>query len=160
MLTPEDYEEIRRLAEYYRVKVIFEPLTNCSGMTDKDTIYIDNSGQYSKSFFLGIFFHELGHVYCYRNNIWKTYHSPRLNRKRKNAIQIVRTGLKAERWVERWGAKEMKKWYPRRKYIDLYNTVDGRKWFHQNTLPYFKHRAKIQRLNQRLQQLQSLLDSI
>lgn len=50
-----------------------------------------------------IIFHELGHKYCYDNNKFYGYHNETTNK-------IVRlTGLRAERYVDRWAAKEMLK---------------------------------------------------
>ena len=46
---------------------------------------------------LHAFCHELGHWHCDREGIWKAYHHD------LEPDRIVRTGVKAEKWVSRWG---------------------------------------------------------
>lgn len=62
------------------------------------------------------FFHELGHIHCYRNNLWMNFHFIHADAKKKKVDTSVRIALKAERWVDRWAAKEMKKYFPNIKY--------------------------------------------
>ncbi len=77
---------------------------------------------------ISTFFHEIGHIYCWNNGIWKAYHTGKdiddLTISEKQAF--IRTALKAERWVDMWGKKEMKKHFPHLKYQDSYITkLDG-----------------------------------
>lgn len=71
---------------------------------------------------LSTFFHEMGHIYCWDNSLWRSFHFNKSiddlssDEKRK----LVLTALKAERWVDRWAKKEMKKHFPHLKYIDGY----------------------------------------
>jgi len=69
-----------------------------------------------KKKFLNTLFHEIGHLYCYRNDIWKNYHIDKVRLSKKEKELIVKTGLKAERWIENWAEKEMKKWFPKVSY--------------------------------------------
>lgn len=85
-------------------------------------------------------FHELGHIHCYQNGIWSAYHhaipTNDLSKYQKSVIR--RTGLKAERWVDRWAAKEMKKYYPNIKYRFVYlNKENVKKYFYEKYLNVF-----------------------
>lgn len=138
MVRPKYIEEVRKLAKVYRIPISFEHIKYAGGAHRCGKIRLDISRNVSRSYFLSAFFHELGHAHCYRNGIWKTYHFPRNKIKPRNANTIIRIGLKVERWVDYWGAQEMKKWYPRMKFYNGYNGPIGRKWFHENVLPQFR----------------------
>ena len=57
-----------------------------------------------------VLFHELGHLFCYKNGIWKSYHTiPKTIQQKR---RLVATGLKAERWIDDWAEKEVKKYIP------------------------------------------------
>jgi hypothetical protein len=72
---------------------------------------------------ISTFFHEVGHIYCWENKIWKSYHINKsiddLTKDEKR--RYVLTALKAERWVEKWAKKEMKKHFTGIKYIAVYS---------------------------------------
>ena len=78
-------------------------------------------------------FHELGHIYCYKQGLWKKYHIDLEEWKNtKKAIDgIVKTGFKAEKWVDMWGMNEMKKHYPRKKYHAIYHVPNVKKYYHK-----------------------------
>lgn len=71
---------------------------------------------------LSTFFHEMGHVYCWENSLWKSFHVNKpiedLNKKEKR--KYISTALKAERWVDNWAKNEMRKHFPHLKYMDGY----------------------------------------
>jgi hypothetical protein len=72
------------------------------------------------------FFHEIGHIYCWNNSLWTSYHCNKsydhLTKKEKK--KIIMTGLKAERWVDKWAKVEMKKHFPNIKYQPGYSTKE------------------------------------
>lgn len=78
----------------------------------KEIIYFNN--KYLKkplSYILKIILHECGHIHCLRNNLFKCYHNTKeihLYTAEEKRI-IVFTALKAERYVDRWAAYELKK---------------------------------------------------
>lgn len=41
------------------------------------------------------FFHELGHIYCYKHGLWPAYHR-----------DARKTNARAEKWVDRWAASK------------------------------------------------------
>ena len=80
---------------------------------------------------LSTFFHEMGHIYCWNNSLWKSFHINKpiekltKNEKRK----YILTALKTERWVDNWGKKEMSKHSPHLKYMDGYLSKESGKEF-------------------------------
>lgn len=106
-------QRIRRLAKRYSVKVIFEKMDEgLLGLAGQDEIILNNNLS-SWKVLISIFFHELGHIYACRNRIWRAYHERPLIM--ENVSAYLRTQIKAEKWVDRWAFKEMKKVYPRQK---------------------------------------------
>jgi len=123
--------EITDLANTYKVHVVFKKLKHNLAQCDGHKIEIDLYKCSSRSEGIGAFFHELGHLHCHKKGIWKNYHN-------RNKYYMIQTGLKAERWVDRWAERELKKWYPRMKYNSVYNTKYGRDWYHKHYLAQFR----------------------
>lgn len=108
---------------------------NKSACFDSSTcvIYLDISYLPIRADCISSFFHELGHDHCYRKNIWNEYHHP------SDSSCVIKTGLKAKRWIDRWSTHEMeKKWYPRMKYHRSYYTKYGVDWYRKNYLSWFR----------------------
>lgn len=98
---------------------------------ESSSISINTDGIKNKSILFASIFHEIGHIHCYRNNLWVAYHT--LNKKSYASEKIKKfraTAYKAECWVDRWGEKEMKKHYPKLKYKIGYipNNKKSIKW--------------------------------
>ena len=112
----------------------------------EDSIYISNQSPC----LLSVFFHELGHSHCYRNKIWAAYHRCDVKwRKQKIVypkelmIKIIRTGYKAERWVDRWAEKRLKLINPKIKYRSGYDgTKESKKWLDDNHLSFYRNKLK------------------
>lgn len=99
-------KELLTLAQKYGVKLRFVARGDFAGKYDCDNkiIIINFRANVTRGESLSVFFHELGHWYCCRNNLWRDYHYP------SNKIdynQIIKTALKAERFIDRWAKKEM-----------------------------------------------------
>lgn len=79
---------------------------------------------------LSTFFHEIGHIYCWDNQLWKSYHidKPLFEMTQEEKKRYVRTALKAERWVDNWAKKEMKKHFPKLTYIAGYDEVSRKEF--------------------------------
>lgn len=60
---------------------------------------------------ISTFFHEIGHIYCWNNNLWSSYHvnRPLIELTERERDLYIKTALKAERWVDRWARREMSK---------------------------------------------------
>jgi hypothetical protein len=120
---------IRVLAKHYRVRVCFykDKPNYPTGIYRGKTKTIHLAVQTNM---LKTFFHELGHHHCRTNGIWTAYHSAwDLTLKELRSLRY--TALKAERWVDRWGEQEMKKWFPRWKYAHSYLKPDVVKWLRE-----------------------------
>lgn len=101
-----------RIENFYNVRISFNPLAWEAGHVQCDTskININNNYKINKSEFLKIVLHEVGHIHCYRNNIFKNYHLPKSNSLTKKEIRLIYlTGLRAERYVDNWAGKGNKK---------------------------------------------------
>lgn len=84
-----------------------------------------------------LLFHELGHIYCFNNNIWSSYHtSKRLTRARKQ--KIIYTALKAEKWVDMWAEQQYALYYPNFKFERFYNNSQIVKAFREHFLTQFR----------------------
>lgn len=70
-----------------------------------------------------VLYHEVGHIYCYDNGIWKSYHVKDDNNLTKRKLNLLlKTALKAERWVDRWAEKRIKELNPKMKFYKGYQT--------------------------------------
>lgn len=113
-------KRIGRWAKRYNVHVEYADLGNSNGEAYVDKIVL-NSDIGSWRELLYTFFHELGHIHCHRTGLWSSFHNPD-----KTGIEyaqrIIRTSLKAERWVDRWACREVRKHYPKfRPYCPYYH---------------------------------------
>jgi len=82
---------------------------DCDYINGKITLNKDRNFEFIDKAFL--LFHELGHIHCYINGIWKNYHFDLgnvLTTEKKNLV--IKTGLKAERWIDNWAMNEVKKY--------------------------------------------------
>ena len=94
------------------------------------------SYQKLKEHYLTVFFHELGHVYCWKNDVWYSYHHFDGTKEKYRVFAL--TGFKAEKWVDKWGEKEHKKYFPKLYYCATYRTKEHKKWFKNNILKQYK----------------------
>lgn len=145
---------IRLFAKHYDVGVYFfkrESLHPGAGfirVTYKEngpvyTVYIwgDDTND-----LLGTFFHEMGHVHCYRTGKWISYHTHTTYTNPEEYIKALRafisTGFRAEQWVDRWGQQELKKWFPRLTYGLSYFEKDSRAWYEKNYMKEYREKLK------------------
>lgn len=74
----------------------------------KGSIVFNTKAEMSFKTKVQLLFHELGHIHCYKNGIWRSYHFNRdkpLTEDQKRLV--IRTGLKAERWIDKWASERM-----------------------------------------------------
>jgi predicted SprT family Zn-dependent metalloprotease len=84
----------------------------------------------NKSILIKSILHEIGHIVCFRKGIYKNYHTT--NNIISNMSEEVKrlkilTGLKAEKYVDRWASNELKKWNNRLKYDFSYSNIGVQK---------------------------------
>lgn len=126
------YEKIiEDLVNFYNVKVIFTDRGYSSACYWENYILIDLSTVHSIAELLCAVFHELGHLYCYQNDLFAKYHWDLDDS--YSMVEIHRymhkMGLKAERFVDKVGEQLMSAHFPDIPYIGGYNTKTNVKWY-------------------------------
>lgn len=131
---------IRIARDIYCVNVVIKKL-EWAGAAVYTRNTIEVSMKQTPRQFICTIFHELGHIHCYRNNIYPAYHHEKcikkLTKKEKHAVML--TAWKAERYVDAWGRKEMQKHFPGMKYESNYMDEIDKNWLHEHYLkPHYK----------------------
>lgn len=134
--------DLHLIKQHYKVKIKFassDVMTWQAGYVNPktSTIYIDAKWKKDKRMLASILFHEIGHIHCYRNNIWQAYHNMNKLTKKDKRLIIV-TGLKAEKWVDQWAAVELSKWYPEIPFHFTYFSEYQQKVYKEKYLSLYK----------------------
>ena len=136
-------EVISEIENEYDISIKFRKMDdgfNGRANFESNTIFINQLIFKDKSWLLQCIFHELGHFYCYRNGIYKSYHIrkhiPDMTPEEKKAK--IRVGIKAEKWVDKWAEIELKKWFPRLKYVHKYSMPENIKKYKNKYLSLFR----------------------
>lgn len=84
--------------------------------------------------------HELSHVLLYRQRKFFTYHNVGAKTRVtvKDAKIVVKIGLRAERYTDKFAKKLMKKHFPDLKYVDGYKDEEDVEWYHDVALKPLK----------------------
>jgi len=93
------------ISEYYGVKINFKTINNELAYYDdnRKAIFIDKSFKNNLNELIPIIFHELGHKYCFEHNKYEHYHH-------ETDWRLFKlTGLKAERYCDRYAKREIEK---------------------------------------------------
>lgn len=143
---------IKSLEDYYDVIIIIKPpeyFSNpaCSGEASMEDgeVYINKKIEHLNGKFLCAVLHEIGHIHCYRNKIFKHYHTDKYfeDMTSKEKRLFYATGLKAERYCDKFASKELLKWNKRVKYPFPYSTyADGIKMYKKHYLSKYKPETK------------------
>lgn len=130
MLSEKEFREIRKLAKKYKVRIYWasnlerHPYGGAASRNKYGNIVLVLDSRLDRV--LSVLFHEIGHVYCFRNKIWNSFH----NYCDKKLFCL--TALKAERWVDKWGEQEFKRYYPDKSYWkSSYSSKEDIKWFRE-----------------------------
>lgn len=120
------------LSKEYGVRLHFtKSMINNDGCARYWNNSISVSTTQSASGMLSTFFHEIGHIYCWENSIWTSYHvnKPFEHLTKEEKSRFIKVALKAERWVDSWAKNEMKKHFPNVKYSPSYESeADGKEF--------------------------------
>lgn len=81
---------------------------------------------------LSLAFHEYCHIYCYRNNIYKLFHTPDERHTKREWKKILRVALKAEIYVDKKAKSFFKELFPKLKYWESYGTKEDKEYFKEN----------------------------
>lgn len=102
-------KRLKAIAANYGATVKFVPnMRYAGGYYSGDQHQISLSTVLTRKEAMDCLFHELGHHHCRVTGIWVRYHQ--LNCAKAYRIK---NGYNAECWVDAWGAKEFKKWFPK-----------------------------------------------
>jgi len=106
--------KIAKIVESYGVKLTFKKMVHMALYSPSNKEIIINKNFINKRILIPIIFHELGHHHCYENDLFFHYHH-------EDDIRLAKlTALKAERYVDKWAANEMKKHGYKMKYPMFY----------------------------------------
>lgn len=110
------------LAREYGVRLYFNGKTNSLGQARYWGRSISINKDQPTASMVSVFFHELGHIHCYDEGKWRSYHNtkPPYKMTDREKQLMIRTALRAERWIDRWARREMRKHFPRLRYITNY----------------------------------------
>jgi hypothetical protein len=113
---------IKNLAKEYGVRLYFNGRTDSLGQARFWTRSISVNKDLTPRQMLSVFFHELGHIYCHEVGKWAGYHNPKSPDEMTDQEKtiVIKTALKAERWVDNWARQEMTKHFPGVKYYTNY----------------------------------------
>jgi len=107
----------------------------------REEIQINVNITCTKNVFVSTILHEICHIVAYRQGKFKLYHSDNTKTK-ANILGIIRTGLRAERYVDAQAKKLMKGLFPGMRYDYSYNLKEDVEWFHRVYLSQYKDMLK------------------
>lgn len=90
-------------------------------------IIIDLEEVKSKAWFYSLLFHELAHIECYDKGIYYIFHHDTYSGK-KMYRYMKKMALKAERYVDKLGKKNMKIYLPDLKHEGAYDSIEDVAW--------------------------------
>ena len=122
------FKKAREIAKEYGVRVYFRNAKNydCSLADPNDRTIQVLYGE-GVPHFWSTFFHELAHIYCADNNLYKKYNTNFNKLSKKYLRKIV---LRAERFCDKIGAKLMKSHNFSYKYEGLYEEKWVKEWIY------------------------------
>jgi hypothetical protein len=114
------------IAKMYGVRLRFRKMPiPANALGTKSLINMSTSVLRKRTAYLiSTLLHEIGHIHCYHNGIFKTYHDPAFG----TSNDRRRTAWRAEQYVDRWAAAEMKQLYPHLTFTYAYVTDEDRAW--------------------------------
>lgn len=118
---------LQELSKDYEVKIYFSNTSFIDGCARYWNNSISVSLRQTPVGMLSTFFHEIGHLHCWENKLWRSYHvtKPLKLLTSEEKKKYIRTALKSERWVDNWAKKEMRKHFPNLSYIESYDDHTG-----------------------------------
>lgn len=122
--------EIRLFLKNFNIRVHFVKKGWSSAFSNQGLIKIDvrECPNIDKTWSLVL--HELSHIICHREGIYKIYHHENISKK-KFARYIRKYGLRAERHVDKMGMQLMSIYFPDLKYQQTYLSEEDVKWYYK-----------------------------
>jgi hypothetical protein len=128
-------DTIKKIVKDRGLKLVFKNIGGYRGYLDYKNKKLIVNGDLSKRDLISLVFHELGHLYCYNNKKYKSFHVVGDLTEIEKKTRVL-TAWKAEKYVDDWGEKEMKKYYPKLKYIKAFMVCEKNKIYVRNL---YKH---------------------
>ena len=100
----------------------------CEVDVESRFITIDLNEVENINHFWSLFFHELGHLWCWDNNKYDTYHAEAV-RPDRIAKYMRRMALRVEKYVDTVGKRLMKDYFPNMYYRPAYGSKENVQWF-------------------------------
>lgn len=128
--TKELKKEIRDILKPFNVMVRFGKYANCGAHVSSGTIYMSTDKRFvwTLSTVWSSLFHELSHIMCFREGLYKKYHNL-TDIDRQAVIYVRRYGLRAERFVDKKAKALMKQYYPKIPFWSAYSEEEGVDWY-------------------------------
>ena len=118
-----DFHKACMIAEEWNVQCMFSWTGDyCEVDVESRVITMDLNEVKNINHFWSLFFHELGHIWCWDNNKYDTYHSESVYPEELPKY-MRRMALRVEKYVDKVGAKLMKDYFP------AYASKENIKWF-------------------------------
>ena len=128
----------KEICDELGIKYKTVPKSLCSTVNKKYTvIFIGTKEITTDSQFMSVVLHEISHIICYRTGKYKNFHHTYtyMDNIPTNTLKtIIRTALRAERYVEKQASKLMKQKCPELKYINSYDNEEIVSWWKMNWL--------------------------
>jgi len=119
--------DVREFLKQFDVRVHFKQSGSCSAIEDK-LIELDVRELGTVQALWSCVFHELAHIYCWRNNLFEIYHKETLPPK-KFAKYIRRNGVRIEKHVDKIGERLMKDYFPDIPFMGCYESAGDVRWY-------------------------------
>jgi hypothetical protein len=104
-MTKKQISKLKKICVEYGAKLVLKKLDSYGQYDDdKKIVYLHKDLIWNEKIVYSILFHELGHKYCCDNNIYVAYHHSTGGKQ-----AYILTALRAEKFVDNWAAKELKK---------------------------------------------------
>ncbi len=136
---PKMTKKLKRILKNYGIKYRIRNVKNCMGSASvfNNTIELSSCNIKTRKELLSVTFHEICHILCYRAKKYYNYHYY-TEKPMKNKIKtLIRTGLKAEKYVDKVAKKLIKNYYPKFKFEISYDK-DRIQWYKENITPQLK----------------------
>ena len=138
---------IKYLARKYGFRYRLKHLTNYGEWyVGTNLIAIDPYACHDDAGFISTLLHEIGHMVAYQNKKFYLYHRMggfTCRTPTKDIATYIRTGLKAERYVDRWAEEVCKRDFPSVEYEQSYRTEREVEYFYYDNLrPFIEELAK------------------
>lgn len=108
-------KKLRLIAKKEKVNCSFTKKISGGSYADNINL-IEVTNRYNPNITAKIFFHELVHALCFKNNIFTSYHIKYIPVDKKERIKLIdkhkKIALRAERWVDKKGQKMMREMFP------------------------------------------------